>query len=95
MSSLEGGTHVQFPGRLGGGSDSLGLLQGKEEGDGESSASSNLTGLYSVAMTCLSGTNIGESSHDITSASHLPLHYISICKYPSYFFCCSCYVTLT
>ena len=75
MSSLEGGTHVQFPGRLGG--DSLGLLQGqgKEEGDGESSSSSNLSGLYSVAMTCLSGTNIGESSHGITSASSSSLHF--------------------
>ena len=83
MSSLEGGTHVQFPGRLGG--DSLGLLHGKEEGDGESSSSSNLSGLYSVAVTCLSGTNIGESSHDITSASYLPLHYISFCKYHSFF----------
>lgn len=72
MSSLEGGTHAQFPGRLGG--DSMGLLQGKEEGDGDTS--STLSGLYSVAITCLSGTNIGTPSHRITS-QHITLHHMT------------------
>jgi hypothetical protein len=70
MSSLEGGTHAQFPGRLGG--DSLGLLQGKEEGDGDTS--STLSGLYSVAITCLSGTNIGTPSHHITTHQIISLY---------------------
>ena len=37
---------------------------GKEEGDGDTS--STLSGLYSVAITCLSGTNIGKSSNHRT-----------------------------